>query len=139
MEYMFMPLKRYFDFSGRSRRKEYWMYLLLMMILIVVAITLDSQLGLGGKTESYSDFSDGNASVGFNSSGGIITMLLWLATLVPSIALSVRRAHDNDKSGWWILVPIYGFILTAFLPGTAGPNRFGPDPKGDAAEAEVFT
>ena len=60
----------------------------------------------------------------------MLTMILQLALLIPSIALAVRRMHDNDKSGWWILVPIYNIIVIWFMEGTRGPNRFGPDPKG---------
>jgi len=138
MEYMLMPLKRYFDFSGRSRRKEYWMFFLFAMALYIVAMILDSMLGLGGTTETYSDFSDGGASVGFNSTGGILTMIVALALLVPSIAVAVRRMHDNDKSGWFVLIPIYGAIVVWFFEGTRGPNRFGPDPKG-GDQAQAFT
>ena len=57
-------------------------------------------------------------------------MVVGLALLIPTIAVAVRRAHDNDKSGWFILIPIYGAIIVLFLEGTRGPNRFGPDPKG---------
>ena len=53
-------------------------------------------------------------------------------------AVAVRRAHDNDKSGWFILIPIYGLIIVWFLEGTRGPNRFGPDPKG-GADTQAFT
>ncbi|MGQ0590388.1 MAG: DUF805 domain-containing protein [Sphingosinicella sp.] len=138
MEYMFMPLKRYFDFSGRSRRKEYWMFFLFAMALYIVAMVLDSMLGLGGTTETYSDFGEGGASVGFNSTGGILTMIVALALLIPSIAVAVRRMHDNDKSGWFVLIPIYGAIGVWFFEGTRGPNRFGSDPKG-GDKAEAFT
>lgn len=135
MEYMLMPLKRYFDFSGRSRRKEYWMWVVFVVGVYIVAMVLDSALGLGGSTQTYSEFGDGGASVGFNSSGGILTMIAMLALLIPGIAVAVRRAHDNDKSGWFILIPIYGAIIVLFLEGTRGPNRFGPDPKGAAGDA----
>ena len=130
MNYMLMPLKRYFDFSGRSRRKEYWMYAILYLILYIGAGILDTALGLGGSTTSASEFGDGTASASFNMQGGILTMIVSLGLLIPSIAVAVRRAHDNDKSGWFILIPIYGLIIVWFLEGTRGPNRFGPDPKG---------
>ncbi len=129
MEYMLMPIKRYFDFSGRSRRKEYWMFAILYIALYVVAGILDVQLGFATTTSS-SEFGDGTASASFNMQGGMLTMILQLALLIPSIALAVRRMHDNDKSGWWILVPIYNIIVIWFMEGTRGPNRFGPDPKG---------
>jgi uncharacterized membrane protein YhaH (DUF805 family) len=130
---MFMPLKRYFDFSGRSRRKEYWSWFLFVMIAIFVLMYLDSALGLGGTANGYAE----GGSVGFSMTGGILTMIFWLATIIPSIAVAVRRVHDQDKSGWFILIPIYNLILM-FTEGTRGPNRFGPDPKGGAADEKVF-
>jgi uncharacterized membrane protein YhaH (DUF805 family) len=62
---------------------------------------------------------------------------VYLGTLIPTIAVAVRRVHDSDKSGWFVLVPIYNLILM-FLEGTKGPNRFGPDPK-NPASAEAFS
>jgi uncharacterized membrane protein YhaH (DUF805 family) len=135
MEYMFMPLKRYFDFSGRSRRKEYWMFFLLYLALYIVAGILDVQLGFATTTSS-SEFGDGAASASFNMQGGMLTMIVMLAFLIPSIAVAVRRMHDQDKSGWFILIPIYGAILVWFVEGTKGPNRFGPDPKGGAGDTQ---
>lgn len=128
MHYMILPLKRYFDFSGRSRRKEYWMFVLFIVIGQIVTMTLDSMLGTGGTATSYSEYGDGAASAGFSMTGGIITMIFVLLILIPGIAVAVRRVHDQDKSGWFVLIPIYGFILM-FIEGTRGPNRFGPDPK----------
>jgi uncharacterized membrane protein YhaH (DUF805 family) len=135
MEYMFMPLKRYFDFSGRSRRKEYWMFFLLYLVLYIIAGILDVQLGFA-TTTSASEFGDGTASASFNMQGGMLTMIVALAFLIPNIAVAVRRMHDNDKSGWWILVPIYNIIVIWFMEGTKGPNRFGPDPKGAAGDTQ---
>jgi len=138
MGLMFAPLKRYFDFSGRSRRKEYWLFVILIWVLLIVAMILDAKLGLGGTATSSSEFGDGTASASFNvSGGGYITMIFVLLMLIPGLAVSIRRLHDQDKSGWWILVPIAGAIMVMFIGGTAGPNRFGPDPKG-AADAQAF-
>lgn len=136
MDYMFMPLKRYFDFSGRSRRKEYWMFQILYIILYIVAGILDVQLGFA-TTTSTSEFGDGTASAGFNMQGGMLTVIVALAFLIPNIAVCVRRMHDNDKSGWWVLVPIYNLVVIWFMEGTKGPNRFGPDPKG-GTDAQTF-
>ena len=135
MEYMFMPLKRYFDFSGRSRRKEYWMFFILYLICYIVAGILDVQLGFA-TTTSTSEFGDGTASASFNMQGGMLTMIVALVFLIPNLAVAVRRMHDNDKSGWWILVPIYNIIVIWFMEGTRGPNRFGPDPKGGAGDTQ---
>jgi len=138
MGLMFAPLKRYFDFSGRSRRKEYWLFVILIWVLLIVAMILDAKLGLGGTATSSSEFGDGTASASFNvSGGGIITLIVGALIIIPGLAVSVRRMHDQDKSGWWILVPIAGAIMVMFIGGTAGPNRFGPDPKG-AADAQAF-
>lgn len=150
MEWMLMPLKRYADFSGRSRRKEYWMYTLFLIIVAVVVGVVEGVLGLSQMVGPY----------------GPITALFALATLVPNIAVSVRRLHDTNRSGWWILLPIIPYAVVAFLllsgnlamagiagmvalvaviallvfmvlDGTKGDNRFGPDPKG-ADHQEVF-
>jgi len=127
MDWMLMPLRRYAEFSGRSRRKEFWMYYLLVIILVVVASILEGILGLTGMV------------------GGVygpLTTLILLGTLVPSLAVGVRRLHDTDRSGWFILlgfVPLIGLILLYFYvsDGTKGPNKFGPDPK-DPGQAEAF-
>jgi uncharacterized membrane protein YhaH (DUF805 family) len=142
MEYMLMPLRRYFDFNGRSRRKEYWMWFLFVIIGAIVFSILDTVLGLGGTTNTYSDF-DSGASVGFNSTGGILSTVFMLAILIPNIAVGIRRLHDTDKSGWWILIgliPLVGaIVLIVFFvsEGTRGPNRFGSDPKSGAPD-QVF-
>src|SRR4051812_29824141 len=104
MNYMLMPLKRFFDFSGRSRRKEFWLWWLFVVIVYIVAGILDVQLGLGGTTSSSSQFGDGGVSASANFSGGILTMAWALITLIPSIAVGVRRLHDQDKSGWFLLL-----------------------------------
>ncbi len=151
MEWMLLPLKRYAQFSGRSRRKEYWMFVLLAFIIYAVAMFLDSALGLGGSTTNYADVGDGGAAVGFNSTGGILTLIVALALFdIPSLSPSPsagcmkyrsfglvaadrpRAADRRDRAA--------GFLLHHF-DGTKGPNRFGPDPKGDtpAELAEKFS
>jgi uncharacterized membrane protein YhaH (DUF805 family) len=135
MNYMILPLKRYFDFKGRSRRKEYWMFVLFVVVGEIVTMILDNLLGLGGTASTTSQFGDGTASAGASMTGGILTTIFVLAMIIPGIAVAVRRVHDQDKSGWWVLVPIYNLILM-FIEGTRGPNSYGPDPKG--SESEVF-
>ena len=143
MGYMLMPLKRFFDFSGRSRRKEFWLWILFVIIVYIVAGILDVQLGLGGSTSSSSEFGDGSMGARARFNGGILTMVWALITLIPNLSVTVRRLHDVDKSGWFILlglIPLVGFYLLYLYcqPGTPGPNRFGPDPKG-GTDAQVFT
>lgn len=129
MDWMLMPLRRYADFSGRSRRKEYWMFALgvtlATIILCILAVLLGG--GLQGMAES-----GGWIAGPFLFVFGIF----WLALIVPAIAVQVRRFHDQDKSGWFVLlnfIPYIGGLIVLvfmFLEGTRGPNRFGPDPKG---------
>lgn len=106
MNYFLEVLKKYAVFSGRARRSEYWYFALFTTIISIIFLVLDSVLGLKFLNTIYS-----------------------LAVLIPSIAVGVRRMHDVDKSGWFILIPIYNLIL-ACTDGTNGENAYGPDPKG---------
>ncbi len=166
MEWMLMPLRRYAEFSGRSRRKEYWMYTLLSVIVTVIGYAL--MLGGGASALLSASAADPMAPVDpnlvSNSMGpvfwiGVCIVLVWaLGTLIPSIAVTVRRLHDRNMTGWYFLgfivavvvlsmIPGLGSILTLLLyigwivlmalPGTPGPNQYGPDPLGQA-DPEVF-
>jgi uncharacterized membrane protein YhaH (DUF805 family) len=112
-------LKKYADFSGRARRKEYWMFVLFNIII---------SLGL-----TIVDFMIGTYSLAHGI--GLLGSIYALAILIPGIAVTVRRLHDTDRSGWWILIvliPVVGpIVLLVFMliDGTPGPNRFGPSPK----------
>lgn len=134
MEYMFMPFRRYVDFSGRSRRKEYWMF-----VLFVVIVTIILTMLTGTREASY-----GDGGMGYSIQSQSPFVLLWfLAILLPSIAVQVRRFHDQDKSGWFVLlglIPLVGGIIVLVfmcMEGTRGDNRFGPDPKG-GTNADTF-
>ena len=133
---MFLPLKRYFEFSGRSRRREYWLFLLLYTVLLVAATVLDLAFGLVDYS-SYYYSGDNGLEASFNISLGPFSVGALLLFIVPLFAVTVRRMHDVDKSGWFMLVPFYNFILTC-IEGTPGPNRFGPDPKGDP-RSQIFS
>jgi uncharacterized membrane protein YhaH (DUF805 family) len=135
MEWMFMPYRRYADFSGRSRRMEYWMFTLFTIIVAFGAIAL---MFAGG------DFTgDGNTQGPLFWLGGAILGIWGLASFIPSIAVQVRRFHDQDRSGWMILlgfIPYVGSLIVFIfmcLPGTRGPNRFGPDPL-DPSNVDIF-
>lgn len=134
MEWMLMPLRRYADFSGRSRRKEYWMFTL--GVVIVVAFLMFLMILTGGFAAEQA----GGGSLLFFW----VLVLFGVAVFIPSLAVQVRRFHDQDKSGWFVLlgfIPyVGGLIVLVFmcLEGTQGPNRFGPDPKGVDHEA-VFS
>lgn len=120
--------KNYANFNGRSRRADYWWAMLCQMIIMMI-------LGMGGGGQLTAAMITGQAP----SAVGIILILVYvifsLASLVPGIAIVVRRLHDIGKSGWWYFiafVPMVGAILLlVFLctAGTAGDNMYGPDPK----------
>src|SRR5690348_6348153 len=99
MDYALMPLRRYAEFSGRSRRKEFWLFELLMLVAGIVIGTVEGIIGI-------------NTMVG--GVYGPLTSLLALGTIVPSIAVGIRRLHDTDRSGWWMLialVPLIGALV----------------------------
>jgi uncharacterized membrane protein YhaH (DUF805 family) len=139
MEHVFAPLKRYADFSGRSRRKEFWSWYAFVFIAYFVLMYLDAALGLGGTATGYAE----GGSVGFNMTGGWLTLLFVLAVFVPNLAVAVRRLHDLGKSGWMVLIgliPLIGWFYMLYLyvqPGMAGPNQYGADPKG-GDQGKVF-
>lgn len=124
MEWMLMPLKRYADFNGRSRRKEYWMFFLFTVILYLIIAMIAALMG------GFSGSSGQPSGLALGLFGVVV-----LGLLIPSLAVQVRRFHDQDKSGWFVLlnfIPYIGGIVVLvfmFLEGTRGPNRFGPDPK----------
>ncbi len=136
MEWMFMPYRRYADFSGRSTRREYFMFALLSIIVVFGAIFV--MAAGGGLTDG------GNAAPGALFWVGVAVVAIWgLASFIPSIAVQVRRFHDQDRSGWMILlgfIPyVGGLIVFIFmcLEGTRGPNRYGPDPL-DPSNVDIF-
>lgn len=141
MEWMLLPYKRYFDFSGRSRRKEYWMFVLLNIIVAVIASALIfSQVPM--TEEAALAYQGAGLGAMFYLGVGILVIFA-LVTFIPSIAVQIRRFHDQDKSGWFILLALIpyvgGLVVLVFMciEGTKGPNRFGPDPK-DPTSSEVF-
>ena len=106
-------------FHGRARRKEYWFFFLFNMLFTAIAVIVDMMIG------TYND----------DLAVGLLQGVYGLAVLIPSIAVTVRRLHDTDKSGWWILislVPLIGGIWLLVLlvfDGNSNENRFGGDPK----------
>lgn len=130
MDMMFQPLRKYADFNGRARRSEYWMFALFIFIVCVVLDVLVIMMGGGAPGMSGVHT--------MTPLGGVLMAifgLFWLAIIIPTIAVTIRRLHDTDRSGWWILlnfVPFLGIVVLIFmlLDGTPGPNKFGEDPKG---------
>lgn len=108
MKYFLAALKKYADFKGRARRKEYW-YFYLFFILFFVALNF---LSVAIASDSMA----------------LVVAVFYLAMIVPMFAAGVRRMHDVDRSGWYLFIPIYSLIL-ACTDGTPGLNRYGSDPK----------
>ncbi len=119
MNWYIEVMKKYAVFSGRARRKEYWYFALFNFIISIVLIIIDAVIG------SF------NPDVGMGFLGGVYA----LAILIPSIAVAVRRLHDIDRSGWWLLIgmiPLIGGLVLLFFAvqdSKPGPNRFGANPK----------
>ena len=139
MEWMILPYRRYVDFLGRSRRREYWMF-----VLFTVLVSAILEAVFGTRTSSYGP-SGANFNVAIQGGvGGVLSGLFSIASFIPSLAVSVRRLHDQDRSGWFLLlafIPLFGWIallVLMCLEGTSGPNRFGSDPKGRIDAAGVF-
>jgi uncharacterized membrane protein YhaH (DUF805 family) len=123
MNWYLEALKRYAVFDGRARRKEYWFFILFYIIFALALVFVD------GMTGTY------NEEYGV----GVLSGFFILAMLIPNISVAVRRLHDTDRSGWWILIsliPLIGgiwFLVLMVLDGTPGQNQYGPDPKGVTA------
>lgn len=138
MEWMLMPYKRYADFSGRSRRMEFWMFQLLVIGVYIVCYGL---MIAGAPASSYDPYASSEPGILFWL-GLLLLVVFALGSFIPSLAVAVRRLHDTDKSGWFLLInliPFGGIVLLVFyfLEGTRGENRFGPDPK-DPANTQAF-
>jgi uncharacterized membrane protein YhaH (DUF805 family) len=114
-------LRKYATFSGRARRSEYWWFALANVLVAVVAALVDQILGTS-----------------------VVSLLVTLALLLPSLAVAVRRLHDTGRTGWWCfiaLVPFVGaVVLLVFecLDSTPGDNQYGPSPKYVAGAPSVY-
>lgn len=119
MNWYLAGLKNYAGFSGRARRKEYWMFTLFNMIFMIVAVILDNVLGLTVVGLPY----------------GVFYFIYAFAVLIPGLAVAIRRLHDVGKSGWMILItfiPLVGSIWLIVLMVTdsdLGENQYGANPK----------
>jgi len=136
LKWMLLPLLRYNDFWGRSRRLEFWMFIPVNVVSIIVQMRIVDAVE---KIKTPSMTAVGMA---------IFAALLSIAMIIPFLAVTVRRLHDQNRSGWWILlmvIPVFlpdhsegwyfvGVLLNLMLllfmcrRGTKGPNRFDSDP-----------
>lgn len=113
MKWYLKVLKQYADFSGRARRKEYWMFVLFNLIFTYALMFIPMALDLVELS--------------------MLSTIYSLGVLIPSIAVGVRRMHDAGKSGWFLLIPIYSLIL-ACTDSESGSNKWGPNPKAGGDE-----
>lgn len=123
MNWYLKALKQYFDFKGRARRKEYWMFVLFNLIFVLLAIFIDNFFDLTFKI------------YGQDLNYGWIYLIYCLAVLIPGLAVCVRRLHDIGRSGWYYflsLIPIIGgiiLIVWTCQDGEPGENEWGANPK----------
>lgn len=116
----FEVFRKYAVFSGRARRKEYWFFVLFNLLASLLLGVVDGAVG------TY------NASSGY----GLLSGVYILATFLPGLAVTVRRYHDINRSGWWALiwfVPLVGLIVHIVFTvkdSKPGANQYGPNPKG---------
>lgn len=122
IDYISRCFKLYFDGNGRARRSEFgWFNVFAVVVLVAAMVVEVSAFGVNPYTGAANSI--------------VLTLLLWLGLLAPSVAVASRRAHDMGQSGWLALlvaIPYLGLLATlafAFIPGTPGDNRYGPDPK----------
>jgi uncharacterized membrane protein YhaH (DUF805 family) len=153
---MVEPFRRCFDYSGRSGRREYWVFGLAAFVVVAAVEWIEAKMGWSRVGPRKLEM-------------GILGSVVMFTFLIPGLALSVRRLHDSNRAGWWLTLPgapvllwavalVSGFsapdmftpVLVAILvspliilalmcvPGTRGPNRFGPDPKAEHL-ADIFS
>ena len=120
MNWYLEALKKYLDFGGRARRKEYWYFVLFNLLISIALGIIDVSVGLA------------------NEGGlGLFRGIYTLAVLIPGLAVSVRRLHDTGRSGWYLLLGLIpcvgGIILLVFMieDGQHGENEYGWNPKAD--------
>lgn len=122
MNWYLEVLRKYAQFNGRARRKEYWFFALFNLLISIALTMFDSLIGTLNTETGY----------------GLLSGIYSLAVLIPSLAVSFRRLHDTGRSGWWILlvlIPILGaLVLLVFmvLDSEQGENEYGPSPKLEA-------
>ena len=153
LEWALLPYRRYAQFSGRSQRAEYWWFTALFALVILLAAGLVWMSGVDvpalfvqkGPVRAELVFVNPFADVVIGLSG-----IFFAGSLLPSLAVSIRRLHDIERSGWWYLgntiasaLPVIGILFKGLYigymcrDGTVGPNKYGADPK-DRREIDLF-
>lgn len=127
-----MPLKDVlFSFNGRIPRSTYWIYNIAMGVIAgIIGVILGGIIGVAASASTDSDVVTGILLVGY-----CLIMIAMLAFVYPSLAISAKRAHDRNHSGWFVLIGLIPFvgglwllIELGFMAGTPGPNQYGADP-----------
>ncbi|AWN23517.1 DUF805 domain-containing protein [Deinococcus irradiatisoli] len=121
MREVWLTLKKYAVFSGRARRREYWMFSLVSSLVFGVLLAADLALGLA-------DLSKG---------AGLFSGLFVLAILLPTLAVTVRRLHDTGRSAWWLLLGPLLLVFTA-QDSQPGSNQWGNNPKAVTSFAHLL-
>jgi uncharacterized membrane protein YhaH (DUF805 family) len=125
MNYYTDVLKKYAVFSGRARRKEYWLFALWNFIIVLVFDALMFVFGMMG-----------NSGTILTQLVSVVGCLYVLAIILPSLGVFVRRLHDTGRTGWWILIgliPVIGgivLLIFSVMDSQPGDNKYGPNPKG---------
>ena len=137
MNILIRPWRHYFDFAGRSRRTEYFMFYICWYAAMLGLVMLAIAAAGNGRMAA-----DEGISLSMIAGAAII----FFAGIIPNFSVTARRLHDQDKSAWLMLVVFIPYIgglvmlVLAFLPGTNGPNRYGPDPRNPLqVTADVFS
>lgn len=112
MEWMLMPLRRYAEFSGRSRRMEFWMWVLFQFVIGIVFFV--AMMVVGGAAIMSGEPGQVMAGGGIIALLYILNLLLMLAFFIPNLAVTVRRLHDSNRSGWWILLFWGPYLMILF-------------------------
>lgn len=138
MEAVRTVYSKYVTFSGRASRSELWWFVLFYFIVYMVLGFVDSMLF--GTVQESGSLTGGDYSFSSSTTTPILSGIFALASMLPSIAVTVRRMHDINRSGWWVLISFIPLVGTIILivwcatGGDRGENRFGPDPLGGSGD-----
>ncbi|MDA3978421.1 DUF805 domain-containing protein [Gallibacterium sp. AGMB14963] len=119
MNWYLLTIKKYAVFQGRARRKEFWMFALFNILFSIILGIIDVLIG----------------TYNWQSDTGLLSSIYSLFVILPNLAVTTRRLHDINRSGWWqllYLIPIIGWLVLLYFfvsKGNIGTNRFGEDPK----------